>query len=240
MATQILVLTEDTGREAVPTFRALLKRLVHFYDDMGQLTVTVRPGQEREYPRVGSNFWRENGERAANDRRLLCKTIATNLALGEVVLFHTDADATWATQHERLSQDFDAKIRRPVRQWLNDAGARNGRDPAWAQACEKRLIHVVPTWSIEAWTYQATGKALELCGTQYGGRDAAKFRIWEGDRAQLDEVAKPKDHVCLSNKHNAKLAAAVPVAEVFALGKSFTRFVQTLRELSEFSDRMHC
>lgn len=240
MAIQVLVLSEDTGRDAVATFKALLKRAVNVYDETGREVVVVRPGEAEEYPRVGSNFWRENSERSADGRRRLCKGIADALARGEVVLFHTDADATWKTQNERLSKDFDDKIRRPARRLLDDVERRNKPGAGWAEARLKRLIHVVPTWSVEAWTYQATHKAIELCETQYGGRDVALFTSWEIDRASLDEVAKPKGRTCLGNKHNAELGAAIPAAEVFALGKSFARFVESLRVLAELSDRMRC
>jgi hypothetical protein len=238
MPLEILVLTEDTGAESVATFRKLLPRLVSLYDDRGQLVVDIRPGDKDAFPRVGSNLWRAKNERSYEELTKLCKAIANRLAQGDVVLFHTDADATWSTRDGRLAREFDEKIRQPTGRWLSDTEARQRRPTGWAATRLERLIHVVPTWSIEAWTYQATGKAKELCRTQYGGRDVAKFDAWESDRTLLDEVEKPKDNVCLKNKHNTELAAEVPAPEVVASGKSLARFVSQLRALSELAERM--
>ncbi len=238
MTLAILVLTEDTGGESVATFRALLRRLVNFYDERGQPALEIRPGDRQTYPRVASNLWRAKNERSYEEIRTLCRGIATALALGNVVLFHTDADSTWAAYDGRVTREFDEKIRRLTKYWLSDIETREGRAEGWADIRIQRLIHVVPTWSIEAWTYQATGKARELCRAEYGGRDVAKFDEWEFDRAALDEVEKPKDKICLKNRHNADLASAVPAADVVAVGKSFAHFVGSLRALSELAARM--
>ena len=103
----------------------------------------------------------------------------------------------------------------------------------------ERLKQAVPYYSIEAWLFQNTSEAIQLCETHYSGRDAEQFRAWEQDRPALDEVVKPKESVCLGAKHNLALASkSFPARQVRGTGKSFAAVIQALSQDAELCEAL--
>jgi len=70
----------------------------------------------------------------------------------------------------------------------------------------KRLMLIIPYYSIESWLFQNTDVAIRLCREKHSGKDVDVFEGWAANRAKLDEEIKPKEMVCLRAKHNRELA----------------------------------
>lgn len=99
------------------------------------------------------------------------------------------------------------------------------------------LVVLVPHYAVEAWLYQATERAAELCRTLHEGRHVGQFETWRRERATLDEVDRLPDVVCLGREHNEVLAQALTnddVRQVVAAGTSMAAAVERLRGCPRF------
>ncbi|MFZ6177988.1 hypothetical protein [Nannocystis pusilla] len=95
-----------------------------------------------------------------------------------------------------------------------------------------KLFLLVPFYSIESWLYQNAVTATRLCrqNTACRGRCVAQLEAWEADRGLLDEVDKPKNRLCIRDRHNAELAGAgYPLAAVIAAEKSLHDALTSMR-----------
>jgi len=126
---------------------------------------------------------------------------------GGFVVFHYDGDERWSERAESPARaQFDREIRRRVEQVLS--ASRMPREVIARHLA--RLIECVPFYSLEAWTYQATARAIALC----------------------------REEVCLRDAHNADLGKHVPVWEVVQAGRSMTWFVWSLHAQGELEDAL--
>jgi hypothetical protein len=230
----IVVLSEDSG-QGFETIAALLGRVLRLHNSTGRQEVFFLPAENRLSQEAAyANAWKSRASRDRSKKVSLVRTIATRLSLGDVVLFHYDGDTAWTTRSVAdTPRQFDREIRTPVQQLLN-----GGADPSGAQRRSLNLIEVVPYYSIEAWTYQATRRAVEVCTQQYSGRDSAKFVSWEKTRESLDEIEQPKEQTCLGGRHNADLARHVPAAEVEAVGKLLHELLKRVGACPQLAPRV--
>ncbi len=100
------------------------------------------------------------------------------------------------------------------------------------------LIECVPFYSVEAWMYQATQRAAELCRQHHGGVGVELFEAWAANPTALDEHPKPKTATPLADRHNDELGRSCPVPQVLQLGKSMTHFAWALHACSDLEDEL--
>lgn len=222
----ILVLTEDSGRDGFATLQALVRRILEKIAPDAQLDgIELEPTENADALRsMRGNHWMGQTGEANHFRTTLIQTIATTLGEGGFVVFHGDGDTSWKKRKESTKRaKFDKLMEPGIRARLRDAVKLA---PATIEAAMKRVLIIVPHYSIESWLYQNTDEALRICHAQYAGQDAAQFEAWGADRKSLDEVLKPKDTVCLKDKHNHALATTnFPFEFVIAAGKSLKQVV---------------
>jgi len=165
------------------------------------------------------------------------------------VFFHVDGDRAWSDHLESASdtenqQKFDAMIRKPVRIILEGAPPqRRSRtkvatvvDPAAVGRQLRKLVLVMPFYSIEAWLFQNTEQAARHCPGAPACRHgcAEKLAAWRRDRSLLDEVLQPKHELCFGDVHNAELArTGYPLDEVLGAGKSLHATLLAMKECPE-------
>lgn len=221
----LLVLTEDSGADGHATIIALLKRMLRLIAPEYQShRLGVEPRDEAAQRAVRGTGWKSADPRVTD----MLRTIATKLGRDDgFVFFHVDGDRPW---RDRASSEnrakFEGLIRNRVRQLLAGRAVASSADTDRRIA---RLFLIVPFYSVEAWLYQHTEVALELCRDHYQGRDVERFDAWRQDRASLEEVVQPKDAVCLGATHNLALAGPrYPADEVYAAERSYTETVHTL------------
>ncbi len=223
----ILVLTEDSGQDGFATIRALVLAILQKIAPNVQLDlIEVEPTEDTNALRsMRGNHWM--GEKTGESHRYrttLIQSIATTLGEGGFVVFHCDGDTSWKKRNESTKRaKFDKLMEPGIRARLRDAVKLT---PTKIDAAMKRVLIVVPHYSIESWLYQNTDESIRICHTQYAGKDVAQFESWAEDRKQLDEVLKPKDGVCIKDKHNHVLATtSFPFDVAFAAGKSLKQAV---------------
>lgn len=226
----VLLLTEDSGRNAVFALRALLERLLRRVTRGAEVGPHTWEGASEDVqPLMRGNGWKEA---ARHDVVRLRQLVAAKLREPRgFVFFHYDGDRRYRDKDtSENAAKFEALIRSPVRVILEGPPPRR-REPARpsltsfpdAASLLEKLIAIVPFYSVEAWYFQNTRKALALCQTNPGCRRAceAKLTAWEGDRRELDEVEKPKRELCFGDTRNLELARdSFPVEEVLAAEKS--------------------
>lgn len=220
----VLVLSEDSGVDGRAAVRNVVERLVVSWAD-GKKVLEVddaSPSPAAAY----ANLWRSRARKDYPESVRFLRRLATELGAGKVVIFHYDGDTSWEGRATALTKHQFAELRVRLSQLLPEPSA---------QRC---LLEMVPHYSIEAWAYQATDAALQLCADLYEGRDAGLFRGWGENRAVLDEIERPKDQTALHAKHNADLTRRIPAAEVVLVGKSLAAFVRALVQLPELSVRV--
>lgn len=233
-ALSVLVLTEDSGQDGFPTLQALVVAILQHIAPKAQLeTVEIEPTEDAIALRsMRGNHWMGEKSDSHYHRTTLIQSIATKLGEGGIVVFHCDGDTAWKKRKESTKKaKFDKLMESGIRARLRDTAKLT---PKAIEAAMKRLLIVIPHYSIESWLYQNTDEAIRLCRAQYGGKDAAQFENWAENRKLLDEQLKPKDVVCLKDKHNHALATInFPIADVVAVGKSLKQAVAQFEACTE-------
>lgn len=224
-ALEVLVLSEDGANRATETVCKILDKLLLRRSPDGRELRYIPTVERIVREACVANKWKSSEMRDYRAKTALIRTIATRLTNG-VVVFHYDGDSTWSNRTASVTgKQFEREVRTRVAQLLS------GLDDVSRRDALGRLVEAVPFYSVEAWTYQATALAVQICENQYQGRDSRFFREWETDRAALDDVAKIKNVTCLRSNHNHELAQAIPTREVLALGSSLAGLNETLSTL---------
>ena len=224
----LLLLTEDSGKDAPATHEALVRSMLRVIaPGHDAKAIAIEPANDGQREAMRGNGWDST---KAEDRRrqiALVRSIATRLCESNlhVVLFHYDGDQPWSerTPCPRHAV-FARRIVAPVAQLIVN------RTAAQRERALARLITIVPFYSVESWLYQNTEVAQRLCVKHHGGRHVDTFARWASDRGALDEQHKPKDTSCLSDKFNLALATErFPAKDVCAVEKSFHAAIERLR-----------
>ena len=164
----------------------------------------------------------------------LRKYLATRLGLPDsLVFFHFDGDVTWATRTASINREqFNRRVVQPVETLLAGIIGQSA-----AAVRMRRLIEVVPFYSIETWTYQNTSVLVGICSRHCGAiasKHAKLYRSWASAPTLLDEVAKPKDVCCVANRCNLELVDNhFPWTRLSAAGKSFAAVVADAQQREE-------
>lgn len=241
----LLLLTEDSGRDAEEAIRELLERLFRRVDPHASLVEEHwEPALDEHRAAVRGNAWKDASRR---DLVSLRQYIAAKLVEeGGFVLFHVDGDRIY---RERASSEnvakFDEIIRRAVRIILESPPLTRRergsvRTDAEVNALLAKLIEVVPFYCVEAWYFQNTEKARELCqkNPKCRGECGDKLDRWAGDRKLLDELTKTKRELCFGAAHNLALARGLPLGEVLDARKSLSDLLTKLRETPGLHDAL--
>lgn len=228
----LLLLTEDSGKDAAATHEALVRAMLHLIapgHDGGALA--IEPANDAQREAMRGNGWDSTSAEGRPRRIALVRSIATRLCQSNlhVVLFHYDGDRPWSDRNSCPRHAvFERCIVTPVKQLILHRTAEQ-RDRAI-----ERLVTIVPFYSVEAWLYQNTAAALRLCAHHHRSQHFVAIRRLSSDRGALDQMRKPKEVVCLSDKYNLELATqGFPANEVFAVGKSFHAAVERLRKSAD-------
>lgn len=223
----ILVLTEDSGQDGFATMQAFVVAILRSIAPTAQIDlIDIEPTEDANALRSmrGNRWMDEKTPDSHYYRTTLIQSIATKLGEGGLVVFHCDGDTSWKKRKESTKKvKFGKLMEAGIRARLRDNAKLT---PKAIDAAMKRLLIVLPHYSIESWLYQNTEEAIRICRAHYAGKDAAKFQAWEAQRTQLDEELKPKDAVCLKDKHNHALATTnFPFDVAVAVGKSLKQAV---------------
>jgi hypothetical protein len=233
----IALLSEDRSEPTWRGLKAILQKLLRRFEDDGFTPrVEIMPADPSVRPVLIANRWRSAQAKDEAEKRELWRYLARKVAEpGGFVVFHYDGDTPWSKRTESPARaQFDREIRTRVEQVLS--GSRLSREEISRRM--GRIIECVPFYSVEAWTYQATARAIALCREKYRGADVEKFEAWGADRTKLDEVWKPKDQSCLGGAHNEELGKYVAVWEVAQAGCSMIWFIWTLHACRELLDAL--
>lgn len=230
---RFVLLTEDTGRDADAVLRAVFRSVLRLLEpDLDSRAVSLAPPEEEAKAVravVRPDAWRGRGPGTRDRFILLARYIATKLRLADTfVVFHFDGDRAWGRSGTSSNTaDFDRIVSNGVRHAFGAIG-REGD----LEACMSRLLRVVPFYSMEAWLYQNTTAAADICReSPCGGAHVAQYEAWAAERGALDEVEQIKDREdlqCLKDQHNARLAKGFPYEAVYAANKSFTATVDLM------------
>ncbi|MDO9017831.1 MAG: hypothetical protein Q8S73_33605 [Deltaproteobacteria bacterium] len=224
----LLLLTEDSGRDAHATHEALVRSMLRLIAPGHDASaIAIEPANDAQRDAMRGNIWDSTKADDRPRRIALVKSIATRLCESNlhVVLFHYDGDRRWSDRDTCARHaTFEKHIVTPVAQLIVS------RTEEQRTRALSRLLTIVPFYSVESWLYQNTPVALRLCEKHHGGQHAATFTQWATDPGALDEEHKPKDAACLSDKFNRALATErFPAKTVVAVGKSFHAAVERLR-----------
>jgi hypothetical protein len=232
----LLVITEDSGADGHATILAVVKRMLRLVvPDYQTHLLGFEPKDPQAQAALQGTGWKNKSKdpKAQFDRTMALRTIATKLGRKDgFVLFHIDGDRTWS---ERKSSEnvelFKERVIEIVRTILIHLLPCSVQD---AELKLRRLLPVIPFYSIESWLFQHTDVAIGLLSDRYHGRDVAKFELWASDRTALDDVKKPKEEVCFSDVHNLDCAGpGYPAQAVFDADSSYAACVRSLQACTE-------
>lgn len=231
----ILVLTEDSGQDGFATIQAFVMAILQKIAPNVRLElIDIEPTEDANALRSmrGNRWMDEKTSDSHYYRTTLIQSIATKLGEGGFVVFHCDGDTSWKKRNDSTKKTKFGKLMEPgIRARLRDTVRLT---PKNIDAAMKRVLIMLPHYSIESWLYQNTDVAIRICRAQYAGKDVAQFEVWAAERKRLDEEDKPKDTVCLKDKHNHALATTnYPFDVAVAVGKSFKQAVGQFEECSD-------
>lgn len=259
-ALHVLIVTEDSGKQAQPVWRALLAKAFRLVDPACETQrIKFSPPDGATEQAARGNAWKartrggKRGQRGAERAHAI--TLRRELAswllrsAEYVVCYHYDGDQTWSSgsgsAHGPAFQDeIAAKVRTIVEDPALVATHRTtppvGLDGEALERAMRRLIEVVPHYSVEAWLYQNTATARQACVELGDPPDlTAQIEMWAADRSLLDEIDRPKDNCGLGDRYNLKLAtSAWPAAAVFAVEKSFHATVSRMKAAEDLVDAL--
>jgi hypothetical protein len=241
---RILVLTEDSGKQAQATLQRLLKealKLVVEGVDLNPARILLEPLAENERARqaVRANAWETRPP--TRETNLLLGLIAAHLLQpASFVVFHFDTDRVWAERHQSARPGkFEDIIRDGVRQILRGEAPlpvpHRSRPALTGEQIEEalgRLLILSPCYSIESWLYQATKEVRAYCQSRHEHEEHMRLiDSWSADRRLLDDVSRPKQEAldCVADRHNEELAKAFPAEDVWLAERSFHESVERLR-----------
>lgn len=246
----VLVLTEDSAKSANDVIVTLVKKMLWLLDPHYRShLVAFRPADEVSRRVMRGNLWKSRSPRDQARIVLLGRAIADRLLQSEVpgfVLFHIDGDVSWPRRVDSDNvQRFEGFIQDYVRPSLDRAlrAQRQERreppsDEEIAHATEvalRRLLLMVPFYSIEAWLYQNTAETARRCAVSCEVH-LDLIKKWEAIPGELDDLEKPKDQLCLGASHNLALAEqGFPAQRAFDVGKSFSAAVLRLLECEDLT-----
>lgn len=221
----VMFVTEDTGEGGKNAVKVLLERVLGPPERRPDVCAP-----KAHYGRAANpSGWATAKNQVDGDRlrKDLIAEITTRVLRGQRVIFHYDGDRPWSRRSEsERAQAFDRHWRVAVRQ------LGHSRNRPEIDAAVDRLVEMVPYYSIEAWLYAAVQKCMEVVEAHFKADDAVAsvvlLQAWLQDPASLDEMAKPKEELCLSNGHNDALAHAVDLDALYLRGTSFREFVRRL------------
>ncbi|MCW8137533.1 MAG: hypothetical protein KIT58_01360 [Planctomycetota bacterium] len=251
----IVPVSEDGSKRTHDTWAHLVRRLARAVEP----ACSTAPSLLRvEAPTTSlRTSARGSGLRRRQPSEVVVGELATLLQQGKFVLVHIDGDTVWSQRTTSTAvEHFEQRVAEPVRKRLvaaiqlqsrqggphrrrqrptaspaPEASAADAAAQAAAAALE-RLRLVSPYYSVEAWLYQATERAIALAKTHHDGADVETFQAWARERGAVDEVHGLPDTVCLGRQHNAELAAGLTAAvvdDVVGAGKSLAACVDHLR-----------
>ncbi|HZI11963.1 MAG TPA: hypothetical protein VE153_16375 [Myxococcus sp.] len=231
----VMVLTEDSGEDAYATVHALAKEMLKLLvlgvrTDRVDFKPLADPNARRA---MHANLWKSTNRFDQPNITLLIRSIATELLKDAgFVLYHIDGDRRWSQRESSENvREFDRRILQPIKAAIATRFPGSAADERI-----KRLRLLAPFYSIEAWLYQNTREARQLCTEEGCGSCGPKLDAWEANRASLDEVEQPKEALCLRDKHNARLAASsYPASAVDGAEASFAHAVMGLLECDELT-----
>jgi len=227
----VLLLTEDGSKHAPTVLELLTRRLFRHLDDRCDTSrINFEPPDPEARSMFTGNAWMEH----RRDRVRVHNYVAQKLHNDRgFVVHHVDADQTWQQYTTQTPKPqvtkLDSLLLTPVRKILHadyKKRAPDNSDAARTAEVEARMVRffrLVPCWEIEAWLYQNTERALRLCKQRSTCRCEELLAQWRADRRLLDEQDNPSDQLCLGKDHNKELAQGLPVAEVYAASKPWTR-----------------
>jgi hypothetical protein len=236
---RFLLLSEDSGKQALPTIRSLMTaaaKLLKPQLDTRLLELRPLPEGDLAANALRANAWKQR--RPSPEKIALVRTVANELEQRHFVVLHFDSDTTWSKRRTSENRTrFEKQLKAAIKLTLMTPRENPRFVPLSELEADERLSRffaMTPCYSIESWLYQASESLRGFCRARH---DKATHLVlidtWRADRGLLDEVDRPKDGQfadCVGDRHNAELAANFPAAEVFAAEKSWHEFIEALRE----------
>lgn len=230
---RLLVLTEDSSSDGVPTIRALLQHVLAQVNSAADLSkVSFEPLPDSRASRaLAGNVWKSAKKTATASVVDLVQRIARHLASGSscFVVHHFDGDRVWQDRDRSENvREYGNVVMRRVRTQLGDWAAKKNRG-ASVDEHMSRLLLLTPYWCVEAWLFQNTEEAGKHC-VNPGDQCALRLSAWKADRSKLDEERTPKELLCFRDRHNLALAGpSFPRDELVLAGKSYAAVVDSMR-----------
>lgn len=234
---RVLLFSEDGSGRSRDVLRFLFLRMCRLVAPGSQTQrIEFEDGRRELAAIVQGAQWRSRSGKDHRRRVDLHQGIAIFLAQDRhFVVFHVDGDTTWSNREaSAIRRELETEIRRLVRQVI--AASRNPTIASQAERLAGKLLEVIPHYSIEAWLYQNTAVALEICQRHHGCSDRERLESWQKDRSLLDEIEKLPETTRLGRQHNLELAQDFTnhlATEVERAGKSFAATVIRLRNCRE-------
>lgn len=220
MNLRVVVVSEDSGGDAVGTLERLVKyALQATWPGMDTRRIEFVPLSEFARKALCGDQWRA---RKPGRDLILARRELRDVLLGEadVVVFHADADTVWNERHRcPRAADFRRHIVAPLVQVVPEV--------------EERIVLWLPTWEIEAWTYQNTAVAAAIVERrELASPAAATLELWRSQRTALDDLPKPASAVALHKQFNRELTeSGWPWREVYSAQRSFAAAADALSRL---------
>jgi hypothetical protein len=243
MPLNLVLLTEDGSEYAPTTIRTLIERILFYLNgnlDPEQVTYD-EPSEDSRWMMI-ANKWR--AQTPPLDRRVVAfaREIATAISRANgFVLMHHDGDEPYSrrgTRQKQYDDAFDRLVVRIAQITATSACRRDAseppRNPLTLDDVRRRLLRVIPYYSIESWLIQNRAVASKVCERHHG--TAHRGVIESLSPTDIEDALDPKTSFCVGTGHNAELVRGFPVETVCRAGLSLHESVARLTASTPFNE----
>lgn len=228
---KVLIISEDRGKDSFAVFKNLISSILkNIIPDFQSQLIEYIEIDAKHSGVLSGNKWRQ---RRPRDRKLTAmihnfkRELIQYLLEGPAFIFwHIDGDMRWCdftqkgncTNLEQLNS-FLAPIESELESYRSNSSTKLPKN---------KVLKLLPFYSIEAWLYQNSTTLQNIKG------DTSD--IHAKSPSDFDEILKVKDSFNIKDEYNLQLSKSFPFQKVYALGKSFHRTVEELKDASGFLD----
>ncbi len=248
---RIVVLTEDTSKDARATIEALVRKMLPLVVPNSRVhdLVAFLSTDQPDHAGMHRCIWKGSDPRDHAARVRLYKYIARRLCeVQTFVLFHVDGDTPWENRAQSENVQYLEKFVILIEQaaGVGQSNVQRSRRSALVDTITTpkldfdRFIPVVPFYTLEAWLYQNLERLIDICSREHDGGHVESLRSWESARMEIDEIIKPSEHFCVKkNTHNLELASqGFPAQKAYDVRKSFFDSVERMRKCQKLVDAL--